>query len=79
MNKYTAKATEKPPAVIDVKMSIGINKNKWRQYQAEGYNSTSLETMLKEDISRAITRGSPDTIHRLLDGDVLAIEVGEYY
>lgn len=78
----TNKPTEtppKPPKAAGVKLSLGINEPRWKQYQQEGYSDTQIEAMLKADIEKAISRGSYDTINKLIDGMVITIEIGDYY
>lgn len=78
MNHNTAVVNNEPPEVVDITVSLGINKDKWKQYQEEGYSPEQIEAMLKRDIERAIWQGSKDTINRLIDGDALELTIGKY-
>ena len=79
MTLHTAEAKEEPPVAIEVNLSLSINQPKWLQYQQEGYSQSEIEKMLEKDIIRAISKGSYDTINRLIDGLVTTIEIGDYY
>ncbi len=76
--KPAIKTTE-PPKAVDVRLSLGINEPRYKQYQQEGYKDAQIEGMLKEDIERAISRGSFDTNNKLIDGMVITIDIGDYY
>ena len=78
MNK-TAVANPEPPEFIEIKMSLGVNKNKWRQYQEKGYTQNELEEAFLTYVEEAITFGKSHANNRLLSGDSANIQITEPY
>ena len=65
----------KPPELIEVKISFGINVEKWKQYQDEGYPEQEIVKMFLADVEKTITFGHWRTTNRLLDDSSTDIQI----